>query len=231
MPRALNSKATALTGDNAEPLHFSGIESKAVVAQFYRGRLSTDAGALLLRELGEAPGLLTALDLAIPVSRWLPIVVHDRRAMLARRITAIALGYEDLNDHQTPRRDPALQLAAGKVPDPQMPMASPPTPCRPENRVDRKLPIRITDVLVGQFIAAHRGPPESPILDLDATDDRIHGRQGRRLFRGYYDHHCSLPLDVFRGDELLTAHLRPSDIDAPTSPQLSRLAQPARNQR
>src|SRR5690242_378622 len=94
--------------------------------------------ALLLREVGVRLGLIDALDRAIPDPRWLPIVVHDQRSMLAQRITAIALGYEDLNDHQALRCDPALQLAAGKVPDREMPLASPPTLCRLENRVDRK---------------------------------------------------------------------------------------------
>jgi hypothetical protein len=203
-----------MTECNGDPLNFSRIESKAVVADFNGGRLTIDAGALLLRELGEKLGLFEALDHAIPDPRWLPIVVHDQRAMLAQRITAIALGYEDLNDHQTLRRDPALQLAAGKVPDPEMPLASPPTLCRLENRVDRKSLVRLAGVLVDQFIASHREPPESLILDLDATDDPIHGRQERRFFHGYYDHHCFLPLYVFCGDELLVAYLRPSDIDA-----------------
>lgn len=203
-----------MTECNGDPLHFSTIESKAVLADFNGGRLTTDAGALLLRELGETTGLFEALDRAIPDPRWLPIVVHDQRAMLAQRITAIALGYEDLNDHQTLRTDPALQLAAGKVPDPEIPLASPPTLCRLENRVDRKSLVRIAGALVDQFIASHREPPESLILDFDATDDPVHGKQERRFFHGYYDHHCFLPLYVFCGDELLVAYLRPSDIDA-----------------
>ena len=203
-----------MTECNGDSLHFSRIESKAVVADFHGGRLTTDAGALLLREVAERLGLFDALDHAIPDPRWLPIVVHDQRAMLAQRIIAIALGYEDLNDHQTLRCDPALQLAAGKVPDREMPLASPPTLCRLENRVDRKSLVRISEVLVDQFIAAHPRPPESLILDFDATDDPIHGKQEGRFFHGYYDLHCFLPLYVFCGDELLTAYLRPSDIDA-----------------
>jgi hypothetical protein len=203
-----------MTECNGPPIHFSRIDSRAVVADFNGGRLTTDAGALPLRELGEKLGLFQALDRAIPDPRRSPIVVHDQRAMLARRIIAIALGYEDLNDHQTLRSDPALQLASGKVPDREMPPASPPTPCRLENRADRKSLARIAEVLGDRFIASHPRPPESLILDLDATDDPAHGRQGRRFFRGYYDRHCFLPLYVFRGDELLTAYLRPGDIDA-----------------
>jgi hypothetical protein len=197
-----------------EPLHFSRIGPKAVIADFNGGRLTTDAGALLLRELGQKLGLFDALDRVIPDPRWLPIVVHDQKAMLAQRIIAIALGYEDLNDHQTLRSDPAWQIAAGKDPDPALPLASPPTLCRLENRVDRNALVLVAEVLVDQFIASHLDVPEHLILDFDATDDLIHGKQEGRFFHGYYDHHCFLPLYVFCGDELLTAYLRPSDIDA-----------------
>jgi Transposase DDE domain group 1 len=203
-----------MTECNDDTLRFSRIGPKAVVADFKGGRLTTDGGALLLRELGEKLGLFEAVDRAIPDPRWLPIVIHDQRSMLAQRVVAIALGYEDLNDHQTLRTDPALQLAAGKVPDQEIPLASPPTLCRLENRVDRKSLVRIAEVLVDQFIAAHPQTPEHLILDFDATDDPIHGQQEGRFFHGYYDHHCFLPLYVFCGDELLVAYLRPSDIDA-----------------
>jgi hypothetical protein len=203
-----------MTECNDDPLHFSRIGPKAVVADFNGGRLTTDAGALLLRELGESLGLFEALDRVIPDPRWLPIVVHDQKAMLAQRIVAIALGYEDLNDHQVLRSDPALQLASGKDPDQALPLASPPTLCRLENRVDRKALVKVAEVLVDQFIASHLDPPEHLILDFDATDDLIHGKQEGGFFHGYYDHYCFLPLYVFCGDELLTAYLRPSDIDA-----------------
>jgi hypothetical protein len=203
-----------MTDCNRNTLDFASIGPKAVVADFNGGRLTTDAGALLLREIGQKLGLFDALDRVIPDPRWLPIVVHDQKAMLAQRIVAIALGYEDLNDHQTLRSDPALQLAAGKDPDPALPLASPPTLCRLENRVDRKALVKIAEVLVDQFLASHLDPPEHLILDFDATDDLIHGKQEGSFFHGYYDHHCFLPLYVFCGDELLTAYLRPSDIDA-----------------
>ena len=83
-----------------------------------------------------------------------------------------------------------------------------------ENRVDRKTLVKLAAVLVDRFIAAHPTPPEHLVLDFDATDDRTHGKQEGRFFHGYYDHHCFLPLYVFCGDELLTAYLRPSNIDA-----------------
>jgi hypothetical protein len=105
-------------------------------------------------------------------------------------------------------------VAAGRTPDPELTLASPPTLCRLENRVDREALVRVAAALVDQFIAAHPEPPEHLILDFDATDDRVHGHQEKRFFHGYYDHDCFLPLYVFCGDELLVAYLRPSDIDA-----------------
>jgi hypothetical protein len=203
-----------MTDCNRETLPFSRIGTKAVVADFQGGRLTTDAGALLLREVGDRLGLFDALDHAIPDPRWLPIVIHDQKTLLAQRITAIALGYEDLNDHQTLRSDPALQLAAGMIPEEGVLLASPPTLCRLENRIDRPSLIRIAEVLVDQFLAAHPEPPEHLLLDFDATDDPTHGGQESRFFHGYYDHYCFLPLYVFCGDELLVAYLRPSNIDA-----------------
>jgi hypothetical protein len=203
-----------MTDCNRKTLDFSSRGSRTVRADFQGGRLTTDGGALILGELADQIGLFDALDAAIPDPRDPRFIIHDQRALLAQRVIAIALGYEDLNDHQTLRTDPALQVSTGQAPDPEMTLASPPTLCRLENRVDRKTLVKIAEVLVDQFIAAHPEPPEHLMLDFDATDDPIHGKQEGRFFHGYYDHHCYLPLYVFCGDELLTAYLRPSDIDA-----------------
>jgi hypothetical protein len=203
-----------MTDCNRDPLHFSSLGHRAVVADFQGGRLTTDAGALLLREVADRTGLFDALDAAIPDPRNPVFIIHDQRALIAQRVTAIALGYEDLNDHHDLRADPVLQVAAGKPPEEELTLASPPTLCRLENRVGRATLVRIAEVLVDQFIAAQATPPEHLILDFDATDDRIHGKQEGRFFHGYYDHHCFLPLYVFCGDELLAAYLRPSNIDA-----------------
>jgi Transposase DDE domain group 1 len=203
-----------MTDCSHEVLTFARLGPKALVADFRGGRLTTDSGALLLREVADRLGLFDALDAAIPDPRHPVFITHDQKALLAQRITAIALGYEDLNDHQALRADPALQVAAGKRPDPDLGLASPPTLCRLENRVDREALVRIAAVLVDRFLAAHPEPPEHLILDFDATDDPVHGRQEQRFFHGYYDHHCFLPLYVFCGDELLVAYLRPSNIDA-----------------
>ncbi|GAC1449076.1 MAG: IS1380 family transposase [Isosphaeraceae bacterium] len=203
-----------MTDCNRKSLEFSRSLGKQVVADFRGGRLTTDGGALLLREVDLRIGLSRALDQAIPDPRQPEMIVHEQQSMLAQRVTAIALGYEDLNDHQTLRDDPLLQLAAGRRPDPDGRLASPPTLCRLENRLDRKTLVKVADVLVDQFIHAHQTPPHHLLLDFDATDDRVHGKQEGRFFHGYYDQHCFLPLYVFSGDELLAAYLRPSNIDA-----------------
>jgi hypothetical protein len=203
-----------MTDCNRQPLQFSTLVNKSVVADFLGGRLTTDAGALLLREVAEQTGLFDALNAVIPDPRNPVFTIHDQQSMLAQRITAIVLGYEDLNDHNELRTDPALQVAAGKIPDPDMALASSPTLCRLENRIERKTLIRAAEVIVDQFIAAHPVPPEHLMLDFDATDDPIHGHQEGRFFHGYYDHHCYLPLYVFCGHELLVSYLRPSNIDA-----------------
>ena len=203
-----------MTNCNVGTLPFASVGSRQVIADFQGGRLTTDGGVLLLRETARQLGLFEALNAVIPDPRQPALVLHDQEVMLAQRITAIALGYEDLNDHQTLRFDPALQLAAERPPTEEKPLASPPTLCRLENRIDRRTLVKMAGVLVDQFIATHPTPPESLILDFDATDDPVHGQQEGRFFHGYYDHHCFLPLYVFCGDELLVAYLRPSNIDA-----------------
>ena len=202
-----------MTECNPKSFEFARTHGRQVVADFLGGLLTTDAGALLLREVDRRIGLSHALSDAVPDPRQPEAIIHTQQSMIAQRVMAIALGYEDLNDHQTLRDDPALQLAGGRQPQPDAPLASPPTLCRLENRVGRKALVRMAEVLVDQFIAAHPTPPEHLTLDFDATDDRIHGHQEKRFFHGYYDNYCFLPLYVFCGDELLAAYLRPSKID------------------
>jgi hypothetical protein len=203
-----------MTECNRGSLDFARCQSRQVVADFDGGRLTSDGGALLLNEVAEQIGLFDALNAAIPDPRDPRFIIHDQRALIAQRVIAIALGYEDLNDHQTLRFDPVLQVAAGRAPEPDAPLASPPTLCRLENRVDRAALVNLAEALIDQFVAAHAQPPEHLIVDFDATDDRVHGKQEKRFFHGYYDHYCFLPLYVFCGDELLVPYLRPSNIDA-----------------
>jgi hypothetical protein len=203
-----------MTECNTAPLSFSSLDRRRVEADFSAGSLTTDAGALLLREVDRRLGLLDALDRAIPDPRNVELITHPQRALLAQRIFGIALGYEDLNDHSTLRDDPLWQLLAEYQPGPERPLASAPTLCRLENRVDRRALFNIARALVEQFISSFPEPPESLVLDFDATDDPVHGHQEGRFFHGYYDNYCFLPLYVFCGDQLLVAYLRTADADA-----------------
>ena len=203
-----------MTQCNAKPIRFSSLNRKNVIADFAGGTITSDAGGLLLREADRRLGLTRALAEVIPDPREPLLVVHEQRTMIAQRVLGLALGYEDLNDHQTLRDDPLLQTLSEKTPDPEASLASPSTLCRLENRVGRKTLVKLSEVLVEQFIASFDQPPAELVLDFDATDDRVHGNQEGRGFHGYYDHYCFLPLYVFCGDRLLVSYLRPSRIDA-----------------
>jgi hypothetical protein len=189
------------------------VDRRDVVADFLGGRLTSDAGILLLREVDRRLGLIDAINDAIPDPRDPAATVHDQRTMLAQRIFSIALGYEDLNDQQTLRSDAALQTATGVAADEDQPLASPATLCRLENRILRQALVRLSRILIDQFIASHDQSPEEITLDLDATDDPVHGEQEGRFFHGYYQCYCFLPLYVFCGSQPLVAYLRPSKID------------------
>ena len=201
-----------MTECNAKPIRFSRLHRKNVVADFAGGTITSNAGGLLLREADRCLGLTKALAEVIPDPRQPALVVHDQHTMLAQRILGIALGHEDLNDHQTLRDDPLLQTLAHKTPDSQQPLASPPTLCRLENRVGRRALAKMSEVLVETFMASFPVPPTELILDFDATDDAVHGHQEGRFFHGYYDHYCFLPLYVFCGQKLLVSYLRTSKI-------------------
>jgi hypothetical protein len=203
-----------VTECNRKPIPFSSLGRKNVVADFAGGTITSDAGGLLLREVDRRLGLTRALSAAIPDPREPVLIRHEQRTMIAQRVFGIALGYEDLNDHQTLRDDPLLQSLTEQTPDAETPLASPPTLCRLENRIDRRALVEMSQVLVETFIASFDSPPDELILDFDATDDRVHGHQEGRGFHGYYDHYCFLPLYVFCGEQLLVSHLRPSRIDA-----------------
>lgn len=194
-------------------MEFTAAGRRKLVGDFAGGRLTSDAGVLLLREVDEQLGLLDAIDAEIPDPREPSSIVHSQRSMLAQRIFSIALGYEDLNDQQTMRTDPALQAAAGVSPEESEAMASAPTLCRLENRISRQTNVALSKILVDQFITSHETPPEEIVLDFDATDDPVHGTQLGRFFHGYYRCYCFLPLYVFCGDQPLVAYLRPSKID------------------
>jgi hypothetical protein len=202
-----------MTECTTTPLSFSSLGHRRLEADFRGGDLTSDAGALLLREADRRLGLLDALDHAIPDPRYPELTTHPQRALLSQRVFGIALGYEDLNDHTTLRHDPLWQVLADYQPDHDQPLASASTLCRLENRAHRRSLVAMAQVLVEQFIASFDEPPESLVLDFDATDDPVHGHQEGRFFHGYYDNYCFLPLYVFCGDQLLVAYLRTADGD------------------
>jgi len=204
-----------MTDCNPDPIEFSSLGRKQVVADFDGGSITSDGGALLLREVDRHLGLIDRLDAALPDPRDPSKITHHQRHMLAQRVFGIALGHEDLNDHHALRDDPLVQAVTGRGIDPDQPLASPTTLCRLENRAtDREALFEMSKALVEVFIASHAEPPGELVLDFDATDDEVHGKQVGRFFHGYYDGYCFLPLYVFCGDHLLVAYLRPSNIDA-----------------
>ena len=203
-----------MTECNGQRMLFSSLGRQKVEADWNGGSLTSDAGAVLLRETDRRIGLVDALSRCIPDPRNPDWIIHDQRTLLSQRIFGIALGYEDLNDQQSLREDPLFQVVTERGVRKDQPLGSPPTLCRLENRVGREAAFMINAVFVEQFIRSHAAPPEELTLDFDATDDPVHGGQEGRFFNGYYDNYCFLPLYVFCGKQLLVAYLRRSDIDA-----------------
>lgn len=201
-------------------LPFANHGSREVVAEFSGGTMTSDSGALLLRETDQRMKLLARFSQCFLDGRNPALVQHPVEQMLAQRIYGLALGYEDLNDHEQLRQDPLLKLLAGK-PDLNKPLAGKSTLNRMElgaglpNRYQKITFWRdaIDDLLVEVFLEAQLAAPEQIVLDIDATDFAIHGEQEGRFYHGYYDHYCYLPLYVFAGEHVLCARLRPSNID------------------
>jgi hypothetical protein len=198
--------------------------SRQVVAQFTGDWLTTEGGSLLLRQADRKIGLLRRVAGCFSDYRQPERIEHRLEEMLAQRIYGLALGYEDLNDHEQLRQDPLLGVLAGKR-DLGEPLAGKSTLNRLEltpvgsPAAERYHKIgysaaALDALLVDLFLEAHPRAPREIVLDLDATDTPLHGRQEARFFHGYYGHYCYLPLYVFCGDHLLCARLRPSNIDA-----------------
>ena len=202
-----------MTDRTTTSIPFATAGRRQVVADFSGGTITSDAGLLLLRQADRQLGLVDALDAVIPDPRQPDRITHPQRTLLAQRVYAIACGYEDLNDHHTLRTDPLWHTATDH-PEPDPTLGSAPTLCRLENRVDRPTLVRIAAVLVDQFVASFAEPPTQLTLDLDATDDPVHGTQEGRYFHAYYGGYCFLPLYVFCGSQLLVAYLRPADVGA-----------------
>ncbi len=215
---------------------FQPLGSRQVTARFDGGTISSDAGALLLREVEAGSGLLARLAACFTDHRDPELVEHTVEELIKQRVFALALGYEDLNDHDTLRTDPLLAVLVGKQ-DPTgqdrigteqgKPLAGKSTLNRLElspagasqSSRYKKIVARQTEIedwFVEAFLQLSPAPPEEIVLDVDATDDPLHGHQAGRFFHGYYRSYCYLPLYIFCGEHLLCAKLRPADVDAAT---------------
>jgi hypothetical protein len=216
-------------------LDFPALGPREVKASFDGGDISSDGGALLLRQVEQVTGILRRFAACFTDHRDPERIEHPLEHLIAQRVYALALGYEDLNDHDDLRHDPLLAAVVGKL-DPEgisrrrrsdrgKALAGKSTLNRIEltpvgaDRADRYKKVtcstkRVDDLFVELFLRSHPRPPGSIVPDLDATDDPTHGHQFGRFFHGYYKGYCYLPLYMFCGDQLLCAELRPADIDA-----------------
>jgi hypothetical protein len=225
----------SMTECNGEQLEFHALGRRVVTGRFDGGAISSDGGALLLREVEAKTRIVARMAEQFTDHRDPEAIEHSVRELIGQRVLGLALGYEDLNDHDRLRHDPLLAAAVGKR-DPEgrerlreqdrgKALASSSTLNRLELTpadADAKArykkivadPAGLDALLVDCFIDAHDSPPETIWLDLDATDDPVHGNQEGRFFHGYYGHYCYLPLYIFCGEHPLCARLRPANIDA-----------------
>jgi hypothetical protein len=227
---------------------FQDLGSRQVIADFHGGRITSDAGALLLRELEAQLGLLESFAACFTDHRDPQRIEHSLVALLKQRIFGLCLGYEDLNDHDRLRHDPLLAVLAGVTDPLGEDRARPsdrgkalagkstlnrleltPVGAGDDSRYKKIVAhmSRIENYFPEAFVRQQTTPPSRIVLDLDATDDPIHGQQLGRFFHGYYGHYCYLPLYIFAGDHPLAALLRPSNIDASAGclPHLERIVE------
>jgi hypothetical protein len=210
---------------SADLFGFVPVEGRTVVAAFDGGTLTSEAGAMLLGATDRQIGLVERFAGCFTDRRVPDLVEHTVARLVGQRVFGLALGYEDLIDHDQLRHDPVMAVLAGKLAAKRAdcaPLAGKSTLNRLE--LSRPEPTRyhkisydaaaIEALFVDLFVDAHSAPPSQITLDLDATDDPLHGHQEERFFHGYYDTYCYLPLYVFCGRQLLAAKLRPANIDA-----------------
>jgi Transposase DDE domain group 1 len=217
------------TDCSADPFGFTPVEGRAVVAAFDGGAITSDAGALLLGATDRAIRLVERFAGCFQDGRAAEWVEHEVATLVGQRVFGIALGYEDLVDHDHLRHDPALAVLAGKLAARRRSDCAPLAGKSTLNRLEHaptaaaeptryhKIghdPAAIERGFVDLFLDAHAKAPKQIILDLDATDDPLYGDQEGRFFHGYYDCYCYLPLYIFCGRHLLAAKLRRSNLDA-----------------
>jgi len=222
---------------NQKTFAFHALGQRDIVARFDGGTITSDGGGLLLREAERLTGVIRQFAACFTDHRDPDLIEHTVEELIGQRVYGLALGYEDLNDHDELRHDPMLAVLVGKE-DPTGHTRSRErdrgkalagkstlnrlelTPVRADkNSRYKKITVNreaVNGFFVDVFLQSFRKPPERIVLDLDATDDPIHGHQLGRFFHGYYKNYCYLPLYIFCGEHLLCARLRPSDIDAST---------------
>jgi len=210
---------------SADLFGFASVEGRKVMAAFDGGMMTSEAGAMLLGATDGQIRLIERFAGCFTDHRAADLVVHEVQSLVGQRVFGIALGYEDLIDHDQLRHDPVMAVLGGKLEARRAdcaPLAGKSTLNRLE--LSRPEPTRyhkisydaaaIEGLFVDLFLDAHSAPPPQITLDLDATDDPLHGHQEERFFHGYYDNYCYLPLYVFCGRHLLASKLRPANIDA-----------------
>ena len=190
-------------------LEFPSVKRRKVESDFSGGNISSNGGAMLLRQVDRQLDLCRRVARALGDGRRQASCEFSAEELIKQRVYGLALGYEDLNDHLQLRDDLVLQTAVSR----DTTLASSATQCRLEHRANRDSAVAIHEILFQQFIQSHDKAPKRLILDFDATDTPLHGEQEQRFFHGYYDHYCYLPMYVFCGRHLLVSYLRPSNLD------------------
>src|SRR4030095_11914354 len=181
------------------PLILAPVGGKTVALDCAGGRLSSDAGLILLKDIDEQLGLTRALATALSDARDARRIRFTPEDFLKQRILQIAAGYEDANDSNTLRHDPIFKLLLARLPETGAPLASQPTRSRFENSVSRTELSRMALVLMEQCIASYDSPPEVIVLDVDDTEDRAHGEQEQIRYDGYYGGYCFMPCHRYDG--------------------------------
>jgi len=187
------------------------VQNKSVELDFSGGLLTSDAGALLLREVEEQIGLIKAMVEAVHDPRDARYVKHTLTDLLIQRITQIACGYEDANDCNDLRNDPVFKMLAGRFPELGEALASQPTMSRFENSISKTTLYRLAKAFVDTFVASYEKAPEMIVVDFDDTNNNVHGGQQLSFFNGYYGEKCFMPLHVYEGlsGKLVTTILKP----------------------
>jgi hypothetical protein len=213
-PIVLNHKELTLNPPSqtiASKMVAAEVEGKTVLINFNGGVLSSDAGALLLREVEHQINIVRQMAECIPDSRDAAHITHSLEEMLLQRVTQIACGYEDADDCDLLRSDPLFKMLAGREPESGTDLASQPSMSRFENSISRTTLYRLARLFVDHFIASYATAPDGIVLDFDETDDPVHGEQQLALFNNYYKERCFLPMHVYEGQsgKLVTTILKP----------------------